>query len=89
MIEIKPMVQTVATAAVMALLAGAVGYFLGTSETEAMKNRIEKLEASQTSDKSKLSGRFIFMNDATQMINHMCQDDESCRRRFAPLRVPE
>jgi len=37
----------------------------------------------------RMSGRFVFMNDATSRVNFMCQDSPPCRARFDPLRVPE
>lgn len=75
--------------AIIALLATAAGYLLGTNEMAQVRNDLRNAtERLDRWDKT-AEGRRKFMNDAGRRVEYLCDHDNDCRLRFPPMDVPE
>lgn len=84
----------------MAICIAYGGFATGTQKASSLQSEVGRLEARVTNLEArekahledvseKLKGRFGFMNDASSIVNYLCQDDVGCRTRYDSLKVPE
>lgn len=78
-----------ASGAIIALLATAAGYLLGTNETAQMKNDLRGMIERLNRWEHTAQGRRQFMNEAGRRVEFLCDRDKDCRERFKPMEVPE
>ena len=55
----------------------------------ADEDAIRSLKAESDANRAKLSGRFKFMMEAKQALDHLCEAAPKCRSRFGPVTLPE
>ena len=75
--------------AAAALFAWIAGYAQGTNTTATIKARQDATDEVVKRNTTQLNARRVFVTDAKDRIEYLCNKDAECRARFQPMQTPE
>lgn len=89
MIDWGAIKTNLASGAIIAILGSLAGFLLGTSQSADLTRKLESATMRLDRIDRVQDGRRVFIGEAAQRMEYLCNKDKECGQRFDPMKVPE